>query len=191
MSKMDELLEFVASRMPHGTNVNEIQDYLQIDDKDKVKNLIQKAIDASKIYSIGQKRGLKYVLKKIGENGEVSNDPNVMLNEALKNSAHLSYSESTTTEPVIKFKEPKNLREFIQNGYKIITHVITFDKAQNKNIVAETKEVLRKNYFSVKLSKGNIVLSETDVLNKKTTESVFQSYGDLKEALVYGTHYNR
>ena len=194
MSQLSDLLDFVKSRMPDGTSFSEIQGYLEIEDKVEVRNLINDALNKCYLAKTGEKRGTRYLAADGAKNHPVDDeddDPpitNKGLEVYLNDATPIHDAVIVHTENIIKFKKPTNLKEFIQNGTKIISYLICYHKEKQKNVVAEVTEIIRMNRFVIKVADREPIIEKYDEVSGKSEIMTFPSYEELREELRLQLH---
>ena len=186
MSQLNDLLDFIKTRMPEGVTFGEVQSYLEIEDKVEVRNLLTEALDKNIITKIGERRATHYVARADAVIAAIDEDDDSIIgNKALE-----TYLLDTTPvheavivhiENIVKFKTPKTLLQFIQNGRRIITYIINYDRDKKKNVVTEKTEIVRMNYFSIR-GKEFIIEKFDQIANKKEIIPG-GSYEELREEL--------
>lgn len=187
MSMLSDLLDFVKTRMPDGASFSEVQGFLEIEDKTEVKNLLNDALNKNIITKTGEKRGTRY-LSREGATVSVDN-PDVPLYDSKALDAYLNDSTPihgaiiTHIENIIKFNKPHNLREFIQNGRKIVSSTIDYDYDTKRNRVTEVNEVIRMNYFVVRNNNQECCIEKFNQSNGKKEVIPFPGYEELREEL--------
>ena len=190
MSLLSDLLDFVKTRMPDGVSFSEIQGYLEINDKEEVRNLITEATNKNYLTKKGEKRGTRYlVIEGSGKPSEDNEDVPVVAGKALEvylnDSTPIHGAVIIHTESIINFKKPKNLKEFIQNGRKIISYMIDFDHDQKRNVISEKTELIRMNYFAIK---SDFIIEKFDQATGKKEILSYPGYEELRDDLRLQLH---
>lgn len=190
MSLLSDLLDFVKTRMPDGASFSEIQGYLEIGDKEEVRNLINDGLNKSYLTKTGQKRSTRYLtIEGGGKPSEDNEDVPVVAGKALEvylnDATPIHGAVITHIESIVTFKKPINLKEFIQNGRKIISYVISYDHDQKRNVIAEKTELVRMNYFAIK---SEFIIEKFDQMTGKKEILSFPDYDELREELRLQLH---
>jgi len=171
--------------MPDGVSFREIQGYLEIEDKDEARNLINDALNKNLITKFGEKRATRYISRAgaivtddIADNPPVENKA---LETYLNDAAPVYDAVIVHIENIVKFKDSKTLLEFIQNGRKTITFIISWDHERQRNVIKETNEMIRMNYFTIK--DDGCVIEKHDQLTGTNELLAFPDYEEAREQL--------
>jgi hypothetical protein len=178
--------------MPDGVSFSEIQGYLEIGDKEEVRNLITEGMNKNYLTKTGEKRGTRYLVIE-GESKPSSSDDNedvpIIAGKALEvylnDATPIHGANIIHIENIVKFIKPKNLKEFIQNGRKIISYLISYDHEQKKNVISEKTELMRMNYFAIK---SDFIIEKFDQITLKKEILTFPGYEELREELIINLH---
>lgn len=199
MSLLSDVIDFCRSRMPEGASFSEIREFLELEDKEELKNLLNDAINRQILAKLGEKRGTRYIINGTGEITDSSNETEQYTGANKQIEAYLNDSTPHTATVVsefvriIKFKQPKNLAEFVQNGTEIRTHIISYNHLLKKNEIVETHSIKRMNYFAVKFDGKSPILKKVDYITNKQHIQDFPDYSELREELrkcLYEEHRN-
>jgi hypothetical protein len=176
--------------MPDGVSFSEIQGYLEIGDKEEVRNLVNEGLSKNYLTKIGEKRGTRYlIIEGGGKPSDNNEDVPVVAGKALEvylnDDTPIHGAVITHIESIVTFKKPINLKEFIQNGRKIISYVIAYDHDQKRNVIAEKTELVRMNYFAIK---SEFIIEKFDQLTGKKEILSFPGYEELREELRLQLH---
>jgi hypothetical protein len=197
LSLLSDLIDFVKTR-PEGTSFSEIQGYLEIEDKEEVRNLISDGLNKNYLTKTGEKRGTRYLANK--NSGSPSSSPSsnpsddnddvpIIAGKALEvylnDATPIHGAVITHIENIVKFMKPKNLSQFIQNGRKIISYLISYDHEQKKNVISEKTEITRMNYFAIK---SEFIIEKFDQISGKKEILSFPDYEELREELRLQLH---
>jgi hypothetical protein len=190
LSLLSDLLDFVKTRLPEGASFSEIQGYLEINDKEELRNLITEAMNKNYLTKSGEKRGTRYLtIEGKGKPSEDSEDVPVIAGKALEvylnDATPIHGAVITHIENIVTFKTPKNLCQFIQNGRKIISYLISYDHEQKKNVIIEKTELTRMNYFSIK---ENFTIEKFDQLTGQKELLSYPDYDELRDDLRLQLH---
>lgn len=186
MSVLSDLLDFVKTREPDGASFGEIQGYLEITDKIEVRNLINEALDKNYLVKLGERRGTRYICRSGASVTDDNEDVPIIGNKALEtylNDATPVYDAIVVhIENIVTIKNPEKLLDFLKNGRKIITYVISFDHEKKRNVIAETTEMIRMNYFVIKAKEFTI--EKFDEITGKKEIIGGGDYEELREELL-------
>lgn len=190
MSLLSDLLDFVKTRLPEGATFGEIQGYLEVSDKEELRNLINEAMNKNYLTKTGEKRGTRYlVIEGGGKPSDSNEDAPIVAGKALEiylnDPTPIHGAVITHIENIENFKKPKNLCEFIQNGRKIISYLISYDHEQKKNIIAEKTELTRMNYFAIR---NNDTIEKFDQYTNTKEILSYPDYEELREDLRLQLH---
>jgi hypothetical protein len=189
MSLLNDLLEFVKTRMPDGTSFKEIQEYLEIEDKVEVRNLIDDALNRNMITKTGERRGTRYLARDgatVQDDSEIVPDiQNKALDTYLNDPTPVHDAIIVHSENIVPFKNPKTLNEFIKNGRKITTFVVSYDYEKKKNVIFDTSSMMRMNYFVIRFSEQ--VIEKFDQITGKKELIDFDNFDGLRELLTIET----
>ena len=186
---LSDLLDFVRTRNADGgASFSEIKGYLEIEDKVECHNLIEEAVNKNLLTFTGERRGKKYQTRNsvtgatvTDDNGDLPYIDNKALETYLTDPTPVHDAIITHIENIVKFKEPINLLQFIQNGRTIKTYTINFDHEKKKNVISDVSEMIRMNYFVIRIQDLSIekvyqITGQKDLLE-------YPEYEELREDL--------
>jgi hypothetical protein len=204
LSLLSDLIDFVKTR-PEGTSFSEIQGYLEIEDKEEVRNLITDSLNKNYLIKTGEKRGTRYLIGKksatpskdgsqtsdsISEsnNESVQHNTSKALEVYLNDTTPIHGAVITSIQNICKFTNPKNLCQFIQNGRLIRSSVISYDHEQKKNVIVEQTELIRMNYFHIKNTDSICEIVKFDQITGQKEILSYPEYEELRDDLRLQLH---